>query len=159
MVAPIIWKICPWAPGRISSWGGAARLVGHSIDSSSALNMTRRYDRSRGRTTGGSNTAVALGTAGISIWGCDTMRDINGSRGGWVGICACGSARLLPKSFLVPRRLICGWGVLVSGSAAWADSETTPARRRGITTDEVRHPTVARVAAIGCWMLDVGCWM
>ena len=118
-LAAVICRICPWAPGRISSWGGAARLVGHSIDSSSALNMTRRYDCSPGRTTGGSNTAVAFGTAGISICGCDTMRDMNGSRGGGVGVCACGSARRLPRSFLVP------------GSSSAAGAGWFPGRQRG----------------------------
>src|ERR1035437_4149282 len=89
MQVPVYCNICSWAPARISSWGGPARLVGHSTDSSRALSATRRKARSPGRTTGGSNAAVTFVTAGIAMFGCDTIRVIKGSRGGaevtWAG--------------------------------------------------------------------------
>ena len=162
----VICRSCPWAPGRASSWGGAARLVGHSTEASSALTTTRRNDSSPGRTTEGSNAAVAVDTAGITMFGCDNMRDMKGSRCGWADTCGCTSTRLLPASLVIPRRTTPGCGVLVWGAEVWADREKAATGRRGAIRDNIQHPTsniqhpIGRIRRfIGCWMLDVGCWM
>ncbi len=81
-LTPLTLSIWPWAPGRSSSPGGPAIVAGHSTESSSVLNVTRRNDGSPGRTTGGSNSAVAVVSAGISSRGCESMSDIRGSRDG-----------------------------------------------------------------------------
>ena len=38
-LVPVICSICPWAPGRSSSAGGAAIFAGHATDSSRALKV------------------------------------------------------------------------------------------------------------------------
>ena len=58
LLGAAIWKICPCAPGRISKFAGTVSLPGHSMDSSSALNITRYVEGSPGWTTGGSNADI-----------------------------------------------------------------------------------------------------
>src|SRR5258706_3129994 len=82
LLGAAIWKICPCAPGRISKFAGNVSLPGHSMDSSSALNITRYDEGSPGWTTGGSNAAVAWTGEVMSMLGWDSIRDMSGSWGG-----------------------------------------------------------------------------